>query len=93
MCIIPNKSLFLLTEGCYSDYSFKSLFKAKQDLDLDDLEQQFKARYRDQRDSFELSNFAKWLAEEGFAKQIGIGELHCGTYSTMKLSYTPVMTI
>jgi hypothetical protein len=85
MRVIKAGAFVLMTCGEYSDYYVRALFRAKQDLDIDKLADQYLAKYPKQSDEFKFSHekFDAWLVKSGFVEEVDCFEWDTGQYRTI----------
>lgn len=86
---IKKGSMFLLTDGEYSDYEAITLCKATTDIDVMALRAEYMALYPEQNKdySFRESQFCKWLVvDKKVCKELDYFEWHLGSYSKADFS-------
>lgn len=69
---IPKDTIVLFSTGEYSDYNVKGLYKAKQDIDPDELRNEYINLYPEQTApySFKDNDFVKFLKEKDLVEPV-----------------------
>ena len=81
---IKKDDLFILTHGCYSDYSLITVCKALEDIDILFLKEEYLSTNPEQRGrhSFSDYEFTKWLVvDKRMAEEVHCLEWHLGDYA------------
>ena len=87
--LIKKGSIFLVTEGAYSDYQTDMLCKAITDIDVMALQSEYLALYPKQSKdfSFDEYQFCEWLVDDKkVCKMLEYSEWHLGDYSEIDFS-------
>lgn len=89
--LFPAGSVFLLTQGDYSDYGHVGCFVARKECNLHSLATAFKAQFQPEHDwdTPGPEMFAAWLVTEGWAFPGEIQEVHIGGYSSLDIGANP----
>jgi len=81
--VIERGSLFVLSSGEYSDYQIYAVCRAKCDIDLEALEDEYLASHPEQRRRYGISfyEFISWLiAQKQVAEELDYQEWYLGAY-------------
>lgn len=83
-------TLILLSTGEYSDYSVMGAFRPARAFNMGDACEAFKAQWKPAEGAYSSyagpSDFAAWLAKEGFVEDAATEEIHLGSYGEIELS-------
>jgi len=79
--IIPFGTIFIITDGDWSDYTIHVLCKALKKINILDIQREYLAKYPKQKEDYEfnISQFIAWLVNDmHYAEEIDFEELWLG---------------
>ena len=77
--------VIVFSSGEYSDYSLCAFIVAIEDLNLDELGQEWKALQKD-KTYLDMDTFPSWLIAKGLAMPVTYSEVHVGDYGLYSMN-------
>ena len=88
MLPIPKGMLFTISTGAYSDYDVKGVFRAKADIDVVSLREQWKNNILSKdEDCYQKDEFFKWIIDLGIIEPVPSMEWHLCDYDDLDEMY------